>query len=64
MTFAINHSPVQVQLCSTHSIHDLVDILCRETTIGDTESVHDHMWNIVSDKGIFESGDFECQSEL
>lgn len=47
LTFAVDHSPVQVELLSTHTIHDLVDIICRETLIGHQESVYDHMWNVV-----------------
>ena len=63
-TFSVAHSPVQVQLLSTQTLYDLVDIICRETKIGRNESVNAHTWNIRLQGGrAYESGDFPCQSE-
>ncbi len=45
-TFAMSHSPVQVQLLESHSLYDLVDIICQTTTVGMDESVNDHMWDL------------------
>lgn len=71
LTFSLAHSSVQVQLLSTQTIHDLVDIICRESTIGYDESVDSHMWNLHllphdddDDDEVYESGDFPCTSEL
>ena len=45
-TFALSHSPVQVQLLQSHTIYNLVDIICQETTVGIDESVDEHMWDV------------------
>lgn len=64
LTFSVAHSPVQVQVLSTQTLYDLVDIICQETTIGRSESVDDHMWNITLPGGrVYESGDFPCETE-
>ncbi|KAI2512015.1 hypothetical protein MHU86_2303 [Fragilaria crotonensis] len=65
LTFSVSHSPVQVQVLSTQTLYDLVDIICRETTIGRNESADAHMWNIrlLPGRRVYESGDFPCQSE-
>ena len=67
LTFSVAHSPTKVQVLSTHTIHDLVDIFCRETTIGRNESVDDHLWNIRfpgTGGAVYESGDHPCESQL
>lgn len=46
LTFSLSHSPVQVQLLDSHSLYDLVDIICQETTVGMNESVYQHMWDV------------------
>ena len=46
LTFAVSHSPVQVQLLESNTIFDLVDIICRSTTVGMDETVYDHMWDV------------------
>ncbi|KAI2506269.1 hypothetical protein MHU86_8204 [Fragilaria crotonensis] len=65
LTFSVSHSPVQVQVLSTQTLYDLVDVICRETTIGRNESADAHMWNIrlLPGRRVYESGDFPCQSE-
>lgn len=52
LTFSLSHSPVQVQLLEdTHTIFDLIDIICQETCVGMSETVHDHMWDVTILKG-------------
>ena len=46
LTFSVSHSPVQVQLLDIHTLFHLVDILCQTTTVGEDESVYDHMWDV------------------
>jgi hypothetical protein len=60
-TFAMSHSPVQVQLLGSHSLFDLVDVICQTTTVGMNESVYDHMWDIFIN-GI--SGSFNSSEEF
>jgi len=59
MTFQLSHSPVQVQILSNMTLYALVDIICRETTVGMEESVDDHMWDVVvpTKEGVFNSSD-------
>ncbi|KAI2512086.1 hypothetical protein MHU86_2374 [Fragilaria crotonensis] len=65
LTFKVHDSPVKVQVLSTQTLYDLVDILCRETTIGAGESVDDHMWKITLPGGkVYESEHVPCQSKL
>jgi hypothetical protein len=45
-TLSVDHSPIQVQVLSTQTIYDLVDIICRNATIGQSESVTGHEWNV------------------
>lgn len=63
-TFSASHSPTRVQLLSHHTLHDLCDILCRSTRIGDDEGVNSHMWNVDWHGESYESGDVECMSPL
>ena len=65
LTFKVDHSPVQVQLLSKHTVHDLVDILCQATTIGqEGAAVYEHMWYVQVNGKKYESGDCECESDL
>jgi hypothetical protein len=65
LTFSIDHSPVQVQVLSTQTLYDLVDIICRETTIGRGESANAHLWNIRLPGGkVYESDEIPTLSNL
>ena len=44
MTFQLSHSPVEIQILSSQSLLSLVDIICKETSVGFKEGVADHMW--------------------
>ena len=63
LTYEIIRSSVSVQVLSTHTVHDLVDVICKETR---DEQVWDHMWNVSShlDEKVYESGDIECTSQF
>jgi len=65
-TFVASHSPVRVQLLSSHTIHDLCDAFCTHTSIGGGETVYSHLWNVTVDATgqCFESGDYACMSPL
>jgi len=65
-TFTASHSPVKVQLLSSHTIHDLCDAFCTYTSIGDGEDVYSHLWNVTVDATgrCYESGDYACMSPL
>lgn len=59
LTFRIADSPTEVQVLSTNTMYELVDILCKEGTIGRKESVTAHMWNIRMPGGeTYEAGIF------
>jgi hypothetical protein len=62
MTFGVPHSIVQVQLLSTHNVHELVDALCSATDIGDGRGVNAHMWNVQLGSKTFESGVHDAES--
>jgi hypothetical protein len=64
MTFKVDHSPVQVQLLSKDAVHDLVNILCQETTIGQNDAVYEHVWHVKVNGKKHQSGDIECESDL
>ena len=64
LTFMVDHSPVQVQLLSEHSVHDLVDIICQTTTIGQNGTVYAHMWYVQVNGKKYESGDRGYVSKL
>jgi hypothetical protein len=58
LTFALSHSPVQVELLESLTIYQLVDIICCETDVGMSEAVYEHMWDVhVPGKGKFNSSD-------
>jgi len=58
LTFKLSHSPVKVQVLSTQTVFDLVDIICQETTVGMDEGVYDHMWDLVVPmRGMYNSSD-------
>ena len=63
-TFGASHSPVRVQLLSSHTVFDLCSTFCEYTTIGNGEDVFSHMWNVTVDATgrCYESGDEECMS--
>lgn len=64
LTFGASHSPVKVQLLSSHTIYDLCDAFCEYTSIGDGGSVDSHMWNVTIEATgrCYESGDEEVMS--
>jgi len=58
LTFKLSHSPVLIEILDSHRVFDLVDIVCRETSVGMDEDVYDHMWDVtVPGKGIYNSSD-------
>lgn len=58
LTFKLSHSPVMIEILDSHRVFDLVDIVCRETSVGMDEDVYDHMWDVtVPGKGIYNSSD-------
>ena len=59
-TFSASHSPVRVQLLSSHTIHDLCDAFCTYTSIGHGEDVYSHLWNVTVDATgrCYESGHY------
>mmetsp|Transcript_25886 Transcript_25886/g.64676 ORF Transcript_25886/g.64676 Transcript_25886/m.64676 type:complete len:260 (-) Transcript_25886:792-1571(-) len=46
LTFKLSHSPVQVQVRASHTIYQLVDIVCQTTHVGMDESFDDHLWDV------------------
>ena len=47
LTFALSRSPVRIQLLSTHTVYDLIRIVCEETSVGERgEAVDEHMWKL------------------
>ena len=66
LTYEVLGSGVSVQVLSSHTILQLVAVVCDETVVGRNEGVYDHMW-IVHDPmegKSYESGDVECMSDL
>lgn len=65
ITFSVDHSPVQVQILSTQTIYDLVDIICQNATIGQSESVDGREWNVrlLPDGEVYEYGGFLPESQ-
>lgn len=60
LTYEVSGSGVSVQVLSTNTYHDLVDVVCRETCVGLNEDVYDHMWNVTDmhNGKQYESGDW------
>lgn len=65
LKFGVSHSSVKVAVLSKHTIRELIDIICRETSVGQGgETVDCHMWNVSVGENTYESGDVACESEF